>query len=483
MARSRFDRIESENAIPEAIRVAISTRISVDRDTEQSIKNQMRECRAFAKLNGWEIVGEFVDKGKSAYKLETVRPGFDDAMAMIESGKANRLLVWKLDRMTRNARGFMQINDRLESMGATFASVKEPYFDTSTPIGLAIVMLMATMAQTEAEGIQGRALSWHEGRLGELMPPTGNRPYGYRRPNKGDEDWKAGGALIPVPDEVAIIHEMVARINAGESLRAIARDFTDRKIPTAQKNHKRETNTAWSHSTIRSVMLSPTTAGLVEVAKGEFVQSDKWEPIISEPVWRIIRAILTDGNRCTHIEGGKDARKLKHLLPGLMACGRCGGRMVTQSHKAGRQYGCADCELSIMADVADSVVTDWIMENVTVNQWNHLRAAGKGTDAIEELQGRINELFIERSLHPNRIPRHIYETTVAELESQIAAAQTDADIPMPDVANLGTGWVDMSNADRRTVIGGVIQSITVTPYCKGNTGRTRIVIEGKPIEG
>lgn len=479
MARSRFDRIESTNNIDEGIRVAISARISVDRETEQSIKNQIRECKAYAKLNGWEVVAVFEDRGKSAYKLETVRPGFNSAMAAIESGKANRLLVWKLDRMTRNARGFMQINDRLESMGATFASVKEPYFDTSTPIGLAIVMLMASLAQIEAESIQGRALSWHEGRLLELMPPTGNRPYGYRRPRKGDDDWKKGGALIPVPDEVAVIEEMARRIVAGESLRAIARDFTNRAIPTAQRNHKRETNTDWSHSTIRSVMLSPTTAGLVEVAKGEFVPSPNWEPIIPEAMWRIIRATLTDGNRCVHIEGGSDARKLKHLLPGLMACGKCGGRMVTVSHKAGRQYGCSDCELSIMADVADSVVTDWIMENVTVDQWNALRAAGKGATEVEELQGRINELFIERSMNPNRVSREIYESTVASLESQMAAAMADVAIPMPDVANLGTGWDAMSNADRRTVIGGVISSITVTPYCKGNTGRKRINVIGR----
>ena len=134
-----------------------------------------------------------------------------------------------------------------------------------------------------------------------------------------------------------------------------------------------------------------------------------------------------------------------------------------------------------MGDVADSVVTDWIMENVTVDQWNRLRAAGKGSVAVEELQGRINELFIERSLHPNRIPRDIYESTVAELESQIAAAQTDAAIPMPEVTNLGTGWLDMSNADKRTVIGGVIDSIRVLPYRAGVTGRNRISIIGADL--
>jgi DNA invertase Pin-like site-specific DNA recombinase len=479
MARNRFDKLESANKIDEPIRVAISARISVDRETEQSIKNQIRECVAHAKANGWEIVGIFEDRGKSAYKLETVRPGFNSAMDCIRSGKANRLLVWKLDRMTRNARGFMQINDQLESMGATFASVKEPYFDTSTPIGLAIVMIMASLAQIEAEGIQGRAFSWHEGRLLELMPPTGNRPYGYRRPRKGDADWKKGGQLIQVPAEVAIVEEMAKRIVEGDSLRKMAREFTARGIPTAGKTVNRKTNSAWSHSTIRSIMLRPTIAALVEVAKGEFVPSPNWEPIIPEAMWRVVRAILTDGNRCSHIEGGSEARKLKHMLPGLMACGKCGGRMVTVSHTRGRQYGCSNCELSIMGDVADEAVRDWIFENVMPEQWDQLRAAGKGTDAIEELQGRINELFIERSLHPNRVSREIYESTVASLESQIAAAQSDADIPMPNVENLVTGWADMSNADKRTVIGGVIDSIKVLPYAKGCTGRNRIAIRGK----
>jgi predicted site-specific integrase-resolvase len=484
MARSRFDKTESLTTTDNDIRVVIYTRISVDRETEQSIKNQLRECKAYCKLMGWSIIpdGEFYDRGKSAYKLDTERPGFDAAMRAIETGKANRLVIWKLDRMTRNARGFMQINDRLETAGAKFASVKEQYFDTDSAIGLAIIQLMAAMAQIEAEAIQGRALSWHEGRLIDLMPPTGNRPFGYRRPRKGDSDWSKGGRLIPVPSEVAVIEEMASRIEVGESLRAIARDFTARGIATAQRNSKRQTNTDWSHSTIRSVMLSPTTAGLIEVAKGEFVSSPHWDGIIPENQWRTIRAILTDGSRCAHIEGGSDARKLKHMLPGLMVCGKCGGRMVTVSHARGRQYGCSDCELSIMADMADATVTDWIMENVTVNEWNLLRAAGKGTVEVEELQGRINELFIERSLHPNRIPREIYESTVANLESQIAAAQSDAAIPMPNVENLGTGWDSMSNVDRRTVIGGVIHSITVAPYRAGTTGRNRIAIVGKAIE-
>lgn len=470
MARSRFNKVDSVLESDKRIRVVISTRISVDRDTEQSIANQLRECRDFANLNGYEIVGEFVDRGLSAYKLETVRPGFDSAMEMIRSGKADRLLVWKLDRMTRNARGFMEINGRLEDMGATFQSVKEPWFDTSSPIGLAIVMLMAAMAQMEAEGIQGRALSWHVGRLGSLQPPIGNRPYGYLRP--------LPNTLLPDPIESKLVEEMARRIIKGDSLRAIAREFTDRGIPTAGKTVNRKTNAAWSHSTIRSIMLNPTTAGLVEVAKGEFVSSPNWQAIIPEETWREVRAILTDGNRCSHIEGGTDARKLKHMLPGLMVCGKCGGRMVTVSHARGRQYGCADCELSIMAHVADAKVENWIMENVTVDQWNHLRAAGKGTDTVEELQGRINELFIERSLHPNRVSPEIYNSTVENLESQIAAAQSDAAIAMPDVANLGTGWDGMSVVDKRTVIGGVIRSITVRPYAKGCTGADRIAIVG-----
>lgn len=461
--RKRFEKIESTTN-NEIVRVVISTRISVDRDTEQSIKNQLRECRAYAKAQGWEIVGEFADRGKSAFKLDVERPEFDKAMRMIETGKANRLLIWKLDRMTRNARGFMRIHDRLTEWGATFNSVSEPWFDTSTPIGLALVMLMAALAQMEAEGIQGRALSWHMGRFEMLLPPTGNRPFGYKRPE--------ANKLAIIEREQNLVEEMAARILAGDALREIARDFTSRKIKTASGCE------TWSHTTIRSVMLNPTTAALIEVSPNEFVRSPHWEPLIPREMWEAIRAVLTDASRCSHIEGGKDARKLKHMLPGLMTCGKCGGRMVTQSHTRGRQYGCPDCDMSIMGDVADRVVTDWIMTNVTVAQWDVMRAAGKGRDSVEEIQGRINELFIERTTHPDRVPRAIYDQAMTELENQLAAANADADIPMPDVPNLGTGWDGMSVHDKRTVIGAVIDSITVRPYAKGCTGDNRIVIEG-----
>lgn len=473
MARkSKFDRVETVIENDKSLRVVIYTRISVDRDTEQSIRNQTRECIEYAKAHGYIVVGEpFIDRGKSAYKLETVRPGFDAAMQTIESGKANHLLVWKLDRMTRNARGFGKINERLEKSGATFGSVMEPWFDTSSAIGYALIGLMAALAQLEAEGMQGRALSWHEGRLAELMPPTGNRPFGYNRD-------KGANTLTVNADEKELVVEMAQRILGGDALREIARDFTSRNIPTSQCNAKRQTNTNWSHTTIRSVLLNPTSAALVEVAKGEYLPSPNWQPLLDVDMWEAVGQVLTDPDRTSHIDGGTDARKLKHLLPGLMACGKCGGRMVTQIHKAGRQYGCADCDMSIMAEMADANVTRWIMENVSESDWSLLRAAGKGSATAEEIQGRINELFIERTLNPNRVPKAVYESAVSALEDQLAAAKEDCATPMPDVPNLHEGWADMSNHDKRTVIGAVIERIEVAPYRKGCTGDKRIAIVG-----
>lgn len=462
--KSRFENVNRKEATSDAIRVVIYTRISVDRDTEQSIRNQIRECKEYAKANGYEVVGDpFVDRGKSAYKLETVRPGFDAAMATVKSGRANRLLVWKLDRMTRNARGFMRIHDELTEIGATFQSVKEPWFDTGTPIGLALVMLMAALAQMEAEGIQGRAFSWHEGRTESLLPPVGKTAFGYTRPEPN--------TLAINETEQALVVEMATRILNGDSLRSIARSFNDDGIPT-------QSGAKWSHTTIRSAMLNPTTAALVETSKGNYEPSPHWEPLIDPAQWHAVNAVLSDPLRITNPNNdGAIKGNPKFMLTGLMRCGRCDGRMAATPHRFGRRYKCDDCEMSIDGELADNRVSDWIMANVTDEQWKLMRAAGKGTETVEEVQGRINELFIERTMYPNRVPKAVYESAVAALEAQLAAANEECAIPMPDVDNLHTGWATMTVKDQRTVIGAVIDRMTVAKFGKGCTGSDRIIID------
>lgn len=458
--QTEINRVAKDGGI---VKVVLYGRISKDRANETSTETQLREMRQLCEMHGWVIVAEFIDYGKSAFKLDVDREEFEKAMALIENGAANRLIVWKLDRMSRNARGFMKINERLEKVGASFASVKEPWFDTSTPIGIALVFLMAALAQMEAEGIQARAFGYHEGRKINRRTPTGPRPFGYNRPNPNE--------LVINVKEWKIVTEAAERVLGGDTLRGIARDFQSRGIATAKGD-------AWSHSTLRTFLLSPTSAALIKTDSGLVDASDVWEPLIDRETWDELQAVLGDPNRCAHITGGSDARKLKHLLPGLMTCGRCGGRMVTKSHKKGRQYGCESCDLSIMAEPTDAIVTNWVMNNVTPDQWRSMRTQGKGTDptVIAGIQASIDELFIERATNPNRVSRDTYDRTMAILESQLEAATQEPVLTLPNIDNLAEGWKSITNEEKRNVIQAVTESIEILPYGKGQTGELRVRI-------
>lgn len=444
-------------------KVVLYGRISKDRANETSTETQMRDMRAMCDIAEYAIVGEFTDYGKSAFKLDIERDQFEAAMAMIESGQASKLIVWKLDRMSRNARAFMRINDRLEKAGATFQSVKEPWFDTSTPIGLALVMLMAALAEMEAEGIQARALGYHEGRKQNSRTPTGPRPYGYTREQNGNH---IANALFPNPKEAAIIVEVAVRVINGESLRGIARDLDARNVPTISGK-------GWNHSTLRTVLLNPTTAGLTR----DGTASDNWSAILDRETWDHIATILNDPERTSHIEAGKEARKLKHLLPGIMECGRCGGRMVTKSHKRGRQYGCETCDLSIMADIADNTVTDWVMANVSESDWQSLLTQGQGNDprVIASIEAKI--AAVDSQFRTDAISTGRWMELTADFNEQLEAATIAPAVKVPNVPNLHNGWADMSNLGKRQVIEATIGNIKVLPYGKGCTGTDRIEIQ------
>lgn len=449
------------------INAVISTRISLDRETQSSIANQLRECRELCNTREINVVGEFSDVGKSAFDLNVERPGFDAAMAMIESGKANTLIVWKLDRMSRNAIGFMRIHDRLQAANAKFLSVKEPWFDTSNPIGLVLVMLMSAMAQTESENISLRLKSWHEGRRIEGHVPLGNRPYGYRRPKREDADWQKGGALIVNPDEQGIILEIAERVLGGDGLGAIARDLNARGIPAPSGN-----GNEWSHSAIRKILLSPTVAGCFPDGKS----ATSWDAIINTETASQLRDTLSDPLR----DSRYGAQRIPHhLLTNIMRCGRegCGGEMNTYiGGKGNRRYRCKGCKMSINAEVPETIVDEWIAHHVTDSKWRRLRSSGKGLDLdlIVQLESDIDELstdYYSRKGKPGAMSKPTYDELLGDMTAALDAAMTGDRIKLPDIESLA-GWDAMTIADRRLVVNATIESITVGE--RSQEGRTTI---------
>lgn len=430
--------------------VVLYARISKDRDDETSTQSQMRLMRQFAEVKGWTVVGEFVDYGKSAFKMEVKRPELEAAMRMLETGHASRLVVWKFDRLTRNARGFQRILERLESYGASFVSVQEPWMDTSSAIGFAIVGLFASMAQMEAENTCARITPWHAERKRTGAVPLGPRPYGYKRTKN---------ALTIKDDEAAIVREIAQRVIAGDSLRSIQRDLNA------------TSKTAWTVRGIRYIVTNPTVAGMRKLSDGSLHQSDQWTAILDPATFTKCVDLLTDPAR--RVGNGNAVR---HLLPGLLTCGSCGGHAFASKRGANGslRYACRKCFNSIDQESTDAFVADQLLELLDDEAWNELRSRGRKADpdAMDRMRSKLErerQKWIDDLLSDSE-----WDDTQRQIKDRLAAMEDAEAVQIPSVDSLRDSWSDMDVMDRRLVLTAMLESITIKPYESGTTGTKRI---------
>mgnify|MGYP000798481346 FL=1 len=119
-----------------AIYVRVSTVYQADKD---SLPMQKQELISYAKLMlGTDDVVIFEDAGYSG--KNTIRPKFQEMMEKIRVGAFTHLLVWKIDRISRNLLDFAAMYNELKKLGVTFVS-KNEQFDTSTAMGEALSLI------------------------------------------------------------------------------------------------------------------------------------------------------------------------------------------------------------------------------------------------------------------------------------------------------------------------------------------------------
>lgn len=153
---------------------AIYARQSIDKADSISIESQIEFCR-------YETRGApcmtFFDKGYSG--KNTDRPGFQSMLAAIRRGEIKRVICYKLDRCSRSILDFSNLMAELQTFGVEFVSCTEK-FDTSTPMGRAMLNICIVFAQLERETIQQRVCDAYHARCRKGFYMGGRIPFGYR---------------------------------------------------------------------------------------------------------------------------------------------------------------------------------------------------------------------------------------------------------------------------------------------------------------
>ncbi len=152
---------------------AIYTRQSVDRIDSISTESQCEFCKKEVIDGNFRV---YTDKGYSGKNID--RPAFRELMRDIEAGLVRRVIVYRLDRISRSVLDFANVIDVLGKHNVDFVSTMEK-FDTGTPIGKAMLMIVMIFAQLERETIQQRVIDAYSSRSKRGFYMGGRVTYGF----------------------------------------------------------------------------------------------------------------------------------------------------------------------------------------------------------------------------------------------------------------------------------------------------------------
>jgi site-specific DNA recombinase len=192
---------------------------------------QAEKISAYCRLHDLDLIGIIEDRGISAKNIHG-RPGFQQALDAVFAGRADALVVWKLDRAFRSTQDALTVAEKLNRKGKALVSICEK-LDTTSAMGEFFFTLMASLAQMERKivGERTRAALAQKRSRGEKT--GGYAPYGFM---VGEH-----GKLVEHPEERRAIRRMKELRAKGHSYQRIAVTLTREGFFTRKGTPFRET--------------------------------------------------------------------------------------------------------------------------------------------------------------------------------------------------------------------------------------------------
>ncbi len=204
--------------------VRVSTQEQVSEGV--SLDAQRDRLRAYCKLHAIKLIDIKADEGISGGTLE--RPGLQAALEMIRRGRANTLIVMKLDRLSRSLRDVCTLVEDYFSDERFHLLSLCGMVNTHSAAGRMVLMNLANYAQFEREMISERTRDAlrHMQAQGVRLGPA---PYGYEFSQDVDDQGRR--LLVPLAHEQEVLRKIKGMRAEGLKLHEIARRLNEAKIP------------------------------------------------------------------------------------------------------------------------------------------------------------------------------------------------------------------------------------------------------------
>ncbi len=216
--------------------IGIYPRKSVYRDNSDSVSVQVNLCKDYAGIifKDQELDFRIYDKDEGFSGKNMNRPSFQELMEDVRNNLLDVVMVYKLDRISRNVQEFSAMYDVFQRHNVSFVSVKES-FDTTTPMGRTVMYILAAFAQLERENTSERVTD-NMRALGAAGKWTGGRlPAGMTSERRQIGD-KEHSYLIVDQNTIWLVKKLYHLILDGYPITRIERHCRDHgiKSPTGK---------------------------------------------------------------------------------------------------------------------------------------------------------------------------------------------------------------------------------------------------------
>lgn len=435
------------------MKVGCYVRISEDPDdTQAGVQRQWQDTKRLAELRGWEPV-EYRDNDLSAYKRGVVRPRFEQMLADLDSGALGGIVLYNLDRLTRQPRDLERCIDLYETRpGLCFATVTGS-IDLTTDDGRMMGRFGVLVANRASADTARRVARKHLEIALQGRPVGGFRPFG----------WQADRATLD-PKESAVVQRLVADLLTGRSLRSVVRELTEQGLTTTAGN-------PWSQQTLRQYLRNPRLVGL-RTYRREVLQDDQdnpvrglWEPMLDVDTWHRLQALLSRPETRTRVP----RRGARHyLLTGILRCGVCQSPMYgnRRIYNGGTRhyYACSGTGHTVTASgvESDDAVTRLVLARLAQADLGPTDFPGE--IRLGEITQQITEVrtaYLAKQMSASSAFPLIQ--ALEEEQAVLRAQASEWTEHQPSAALSAEGWDALDTDQRRTIIEQVLEAVLVRP--------------------
>ena len=488
---------------------AIYARQSVDKKDSISIESQIEFCK-------YELKGgnckEYTDKGYSG--KNTDRPKFQELVRDIKRGLIAKVVVYKLDRISRSILDFANMMELFQQYNVEFVSSTEK-FDTSTPMGRAMLNICIVFAQLERETIQKRVQDAWYSRCQRGFKMGGKTPYGFRT-----EPYVMDGVrtkkLVIEPTEAAFVRQMYEMYADPQvSLHDITKKLTADGMRTY---HGRPLSRATLSVILRNPIYVMADLDIYEFYKsqgtdiyndaadfagtngcyyyqGKGNTEDKHkhlqgqtlvlaphEGFIPSELWLKCRKKLLASHTY------QPARKARNTwMAGKIKCGNCGYALMSINNPVGKQYlrctkrldnkSCAGCGKIITSELEAVVYQQMVKKLASYKTLTGRKKAAKANPKIAALQVELAhvdseiEKLVDSLTGANNVLLSYVNVKIAELDgrkqellARIAELTVEAISPeqVSQISGYLDTWENVSFDDKRRVVDLMITTTAAT---------------------